>query len=91
MKVKFEKSFHRDLKKIKNKTILEKVKETIEIFENIEDIREFRGDLKKLTSGSNQWRIKIGDYRIGVEIKKDTVIFVRILHRKDIYKYFLFL
>jgi len=44
-----------------------------------------------LTSGSNQWRIKIGDYRIGVEIKKDTVIFVRILHRKDIYKYFLFL
>ena len=35
MKIKFEKSFKRDLKKIKDKTILAKVKDTIEILENI--------------------------------------------------------
>ncbi|MBX6423784.1 type II toxin-antitoxin system RelE/ParE family toxin [Thermosulfurimonas sp. F29] len=88
MKVKFEKSFKRDLKKIKDKTVLAKVKDTIEILENIGEIAEFKGDLEKLRSGSNQWRIKIGDYRIGLEIEEDTVIFVRILHRKDIYKHF---
>ncbi len=88
MKVKFEKSFKRDLKKIKDKTVLAKVKDIIEILENIVEIAEFKGDLKKLKIGSNQWRIKIGDYRIGLEIEKDAVILVRILHRKDIYKYF---
>ena len=88
MRIKFEKSFKRDLKKIKDKFILSKVKDTIEILENIEKVEEFEGDLKKLKSGSNQWRIRVGDYRIGIETEEDTVIFVRILHRKDIYKYF---
>jgi len=76
------------LKKIKDKIVLAKIKNTIEMLENIEEIAEFKGDLKKLRSGSNQWRIKVGDYRIGLEIEKDTAIFVRILHRKDIYKCF---
>ena len=88
MKVKFKRSFARDLKKIRNKDVLAKVKKIIEMFESIAKIEDFKGDLKKLRTGSDQWRIRIGDYRIGLEIKEDTVIFVRVLHRKDIYKYF---
>ena len=88
MKVKFERSFKRDLKKIKDKVVLSKVKQTIEMMEGIKEVAEFRGDLKKLRGGSNLWRIKLGEYRIGLEIEKETVIFIRILHRKDIYKYF---
>lgn len=88
MKVRFEESFKRDLKKIKDKDVLEKVKEVIEEVENIRKIGEFKGELKKLRTGSNHWRIKVGDYRIGLKIEKNSVIFVRVLHRKDIYKYF---
>ena len=51
-------------------------------------MEEFRGDLRKLKSGKNRWRIRIGDYRVGLEIEEGTVIFVRILHRRDIYKHF---
>ena len=36
----------------------------------------------------NAYRIKIGDYRIGVFIEEDTIEFVRFVHRKDIYKKF---
>ncbi|MGQ9625861.1 MAG: type II toxin-antitoxin system RelE family toxin [Anaerolineae bacterium] len=31
------------------------------------------------------YRPRLGDYRIGIEVIEDEVIFVRILHRKDIY------
>jgi mRNA interferase RelE/StbE len=30
----------------------------------------------------------LGDYRIGIEVLEDEVIFVRMLHRRDIYRYF---
>ena len=36
----------------------------------------------------SNYRIRLGDYRIGIEIQKDTIIFTRFLHRKDIYKFF---
>ncbi|NPA92437.1 MAG: type II toxin-antitoxin system RelE/ParE family toxin, partial [Chloroflexi bacterium] len=34
------------------------------------------------------YRIRLGDYRLGLEIEGDTVVFVRFLHRRDIYRYF---
>ncbi len=88
MDLKFENSFKRDLKKIKDKNVLEELKKVIRDLEEINELKGFKGDLKKLRSRKNFWRIKIGDYRIGLEIEGSTLIFVRILHRKEIYKYF---
>jgi len=88
MDLKFENSFKRDLKKIKDKNVLEEIKKLIEELEKIKELKEFRGDLKKLRSGKNFGRIRIGDYRIGLEIEGNILIFVRILPRKEIYKYF---
>ncbi|MGB5593914.1 MAG: type II toxin-antitoxin system RelE/ParE family toxin, partial [Crocosphaera sp.] len=34
------------------------------------------------------YRIKIGDYRIGIEADNNELIFVRFLHRKEIYRFF---
>jgi mRNA interferase RelE/StbE len=34
------------------------------------------------------YRVRIGDYRIGLELAGDELIFVRCLHRKEIYRYF---
>ena len=36
----------------------------------------------------NAFRIRVGDYRIGVLIEKDTIKFGRIALRKDIYDIF---
>jgi mRNA interferase RelE/StbE len=36
----------------------------------------------------NFYRIRLGEYRIGIELVDDEIIFTRFLHRKDVYKYF---
>jgi len=38
--------------------------------------------------GDRYYRIKIGDYRIGMTVEGNLVTLVRFLHRKDIYRYF---
>ena len=43
---------------------------------------------KKLVGAKDYYRIRVGDYRIGFKIDGSTVIFMRALHRKEIYKYF---
>jgi mRNA-degrading endonuclease RelE of RelBE toxin-antitoxin system len=45
-------------------------------------------NLKKLTGYDTYYRIRIGDYRLGIKVDGETVYFVVIEHRKDIYKGF---
>ena len=45
-------------------------------------------NIKKMKSEGKYYRIKVGEYRIGLELEGERLIFVRILNRKDIYKYF---
>jgi len=89
MKVEFKRSFKEDLKKIKDKKILQKVKELINEIEKVRNLSNIQNiNIKKIKGYEDFYRIRIGNYRIGIKIEGDKVIFVRILHRKDIYKYF---
>lgn len=87
MKVAFRESFAKDLKRVKDKPLLRRVKETIEAVEHARSIAQIAG-LKKLRSHQNYFRLRVGGHRIGIVIENDSVIFVRFLDRKDIYKYF---
>lgn len=87
MKVEFRDSFAKDLKSIGDKAVLNRVKEVIEAVEKAKSMAGFT-HLKKLKGHGNYFRLRTGDYRIGLVLKGDTVIFVRCLNRKDIYKYF---
>jgi mRNA interferase RelE/StbE len=48
------------------------------------------GILEKLSGYENYYKIRVGNYRIGLEIDiaKKNLIFCRVLHRKDIYRYY---
>jgi len=86
--LKFKKSFSKDLrKKAHEKKLLSRVKEIIKEVDNADSVRELV-NLKKLKADGNYYRIRFGDYRIGLIIKNDIVHFVRLLHRKEIYRYF---
>lgn len=37
---------------------------------------------------ANFYRIRIGQYRVGIVLEAGVVDFVRFLHRKDVYRYF---
>ena len=89
MKIDFKKSFSRDLKKINDKNILKKVKEVIDTIESSPSLIELK-NVKQLTSGGKYYRIRIGDYRIGIKLESEVLVFVRFLHRREIYRYFPF-
>jgi mRNA interferase RelE/StbE len=85
--VHFRASFARDLKKISNKDILKHVRETIEQIERAASLQEIHS-LTKLKGGRNYYRVKVGEYRIGMILNADAFVFVRCLDRKEIYRYF---
>ncbi len=87
MTVLFESSFEKDLRKIIDKEIKTAILQTIQNTKAATSLREIK-NLKKLHSIGSHYRIKNGDYKIGLELLNNTLIFVRCLHRKDIYKYF---
>ncbi len=87
MNVKFRKSFEKDLIKIRNRDLLARIKAVIEEVENAESLLDVN-NVKKLKGGGNYYRIRVGDYRIGFTNDADVNIFVRVLHRKEMYQYF---
>ena len=89
MKIDFKKSFSRDLKEINDKDIMQKVKAVINSIENTPNLMEIK-NAKQLTSSGKYYRIRIGDYRMGIKLENEIVVFVRFLHRKEIYRYFPF-
>jgi mRNA interferase RelE/StbE len=87
VRVAFRDSFAKDLKGVKEKGLLGRVREVIEAVEKADSLAELP-NLKKLKGGGNYFRVRVGDYRVGVALENNTVVFVRFLNRKDIYKHF---
>jgi mRNA interferase RelE/StbE len=87
VKVEFKASFAKDLRSIKDNTLLARIKEVIEQVEQASDLQQLT-NLKKLKGGANYYRIRVGEYRLGITIEGATVTFVRCLNRKEIYRYF---
>ena len=87
MIVKIDKSFKKDSDKIQDQKLLERIAQCIVGIQNATGISQI-SNLKKLKTQKNHFRIKIGDYRLGLIISGSEAELIRCLHRKDIYKYF---
>ena len=86
MRVEFRTSFTRDLRRIRDRALLQRVQETLEAVEAAESLSDIV-HLTKLRAEGHYYRIRLGDYRIGLIVEGDLVSFVRCLHRHDIYRY----
>ena len=87
MIVEINKSFEKNFEQVKDKTLAKFILEAInnvEADQTISDIIQ----IKKLVGTKNAYRIKKGNYRIGVTIQGKVVEFIVFAHRKDIYKQF---
>lgn len=87
MKVEFLAHFSKDLDKIRFSHVKQSVQRIILKVESAESISEIP-NLKKLSGHKSAYRIRTGDYRIGIFVEGKTVEFARIVHRKDIYNLF---
>lgn len=87
MKTAFRKSFLKDIQKTTNPKLKNSIREVIQHVEDANDVSSIK-NLKKLSGYKAYYRIRLGDFRIGLEISNNTVTFVTFDNRKDIYKKF---
>ena len=88
MELLYGKRFSKDLDAIRHEA---KVKEALlELVEHLK-AAESLGDLKgvrKIEGYQGYFRIKVGDYRLGIKAAQNRLELIRFLHRKDIYRRF---
>jgi mRNA interferase RelE/StbE len=88
MIVEFDRSFDKSLNKIQDPTILRRLRRVIIQLENSPSLIQVP-NIVKLTGYTDYYRIRIGDYRVGIEVINSTTIrFIIITNRKNIYKNF---
>jgi mRNA interferase RelE/StbE len=87
METKFREKFEKDIEDISNLKVLDKIAETIENVEKAQKPQEIT-NIKKMKGDKTAFRIRIGNYRIGVYIIEGVVEFTRVLPRDKIYRYF---
>jgi len=87
MKISFKNAFLKDLEKLPSdyrRKIEHLVFTEIPKIDNLYDIK----NIKKIRGDKNYYRIRVGNYRIGFGERYGELVFMRVLHRKDIYRYF---
>ena len=87
MKTLFLSQFEKDIDKIRMQSTKDDIADAVEQVEQADGSSSVV-NLKKLKGFKTAYRIRVGDYRIGLFISDDTVEFARVVHQKDIYKVF---
>ncbi|MEO5569736.1 MAG: type II toxin-antitoxin system RelE/ParE family toxin [Bacteroidia bacterium] len=87
MQVRFTKVFLKEVEQNTNAKLASSVNNIIQSIKAADSLMTIT-NMKKLTGYKNAYRIRTGDYRIGMVIENDMLIFSRFMHRKDIYKFF---
>ena len=87
MQVEITKKFSKQVGNCRDNKLRAGIKEIIEKISEAVSISEIK-NIKKLKGYKNIYRIRIGDYRIGILIKNNSIVFAAFDHRSDIYKYF---
>jgi mRNA interferase RelE/StbE len=87
MELEFRDSFLKYLKRIKETAVKKKITAVISESKKGNSLHDLK-DVRKLEGTGAYYRIRIGDYRIGIKLQDKKLIFLRCLNWKDIYRYF---
>ena len=88
MEVQYRQSFLRDLKRLRGQPVYNRVYELVfTTLPEVDTIRDIT-NVKPMRGHANRYRIRIGNYRVGIEVQGENVEVMRVLHRRDFYRYF---
>ena len=87
MDVIFLEKFVKDLDKIKDNATRKRIEKAIERLEAVDNLEGVAG-VRKMVGFTHLYRLRVGDYRIGLIAEDNTVELARVAHRKDIYRLF---
>ena len=87
MQIEYRKKFLKELSKLPShysSQIEEFVFVILPTSENLEEI----GRVEKMTGYKNYFKIRFGNYRVGLKKDNQSIIVETVKHRKEIYKFF---
>lgn len=88
MDVKYRESFLRDLKKLKKHPVYARIFvlafETLPAAGTLGEIP----NVKAMSGHPHRFRIRVGDYRVGIKVDGGAVELVHVLDRRDFYRFF---
>lgn len=87
MNVRVNRTFLKELAKLPAKERIKVEKLLFEEIVNFSTLSQIN-NFEKLKGYRNYYKIRFGDYRAGLKFENNTLYFERILHRKDIYKFY---
>ena len=47
---------------------------------------DLKGDVKRLTSFTQEYRLRVGDYRVLFEVEGEAIVVYRVRHRREAYR-----
>jgi len=88
MKLFYGKRFSKDLDAIRHEAkVKKKLLELIEQIKETDSLANLKS-VRKIEGYQNYFRIKVGNYRLGIKLTKKRIELIRFLHRKEIYRRF---
>jgi len=88
MKVLYVRALVKDLEAVsRNLGVKKRLLKLIEMLKTIDSLSELQ-NIKKIKGYDNYYRLRVGDYRLGLKLSGNTVELIRFLHRRDIYRRF---
>lgn len=88
MNILYTKRFSKDLDAIRHESKIKKrLLDLIGQIKKVNVLSDITG-VKKIEGYQSYFRIRIGDYRLGVKATGNSVEMIRFLHRKEIYRRF---
>ena len=81
------KEFERNIRKVQDKKLALSIQKIIQRLSDSNSLNDISG-IKKIKASGNFFRIRIGDYRLGLKLFDSKIYRLCFMHRKDIYKYF---
>ena len=87
MEIRYHARFNRDLRRLRNPSLAHSIEQIISELKAASNLADVRG-VRRLRGGGHHYRIRIGDYRLGITQDGDAIILRRFLHRSEIYRNF---
>ena len=87
MEIRYHNQFHRDLRRLGGTSLAAQVEQIIEELKAASTIRDLHS-VSRMTAPGEHYRVRIGEYRLGITMDGQTAILRRFLPRGEIYRRF---
>jgi len=87
MKIVYTKTVIRDVRKVKDRKLMERIEKVIVEMKTATGVEELK-QTKKMKGHPTAYRMRVGNYRLGFYLQNDTVELARFVKQNDIYKVF---